>query len=161
MKKIILILFICLLLPGCSSNINSFDTKMVCRLDFNENIDDYIYESTSNIYIDYDKQEYVTKAIYQSISDLANYNDYYLESLDSIINEYKEIEGISGEYYIVDDKLVLEITYEYEKLDLSEFRKFMGDLLDEESILGIVDELPIKLSEFESIELEGYECEVK
>lgn len=161
MKKILFVICICLLLTGCGTSINSFDTKMVCKINFEEDIDDYIYESESIIYVDYDNQEYVTKAIYQSISDLGNYNNYYLKSLDSIIDQYKKIEGISGKYYIVKDKLVLEITYEYDKLDLNEFREFMGDLIDEESLLGSVDELPIKLSEFETIELDGYECEVK
>ena len=166
MKKLIIILLILVLIPGCKSKedeakLNSYDTKMTCKYTYEDELDGDINESDSIIYVDYDEEDNVIAAIYQSISSLDNYNDYLLGSLDAIIHLYNSMSGIKASKYIVGESLVFEIMYEYEKIDLNEFRENLGDLIDEESMFATVKSLPIKLSEFESLELKDYECEVK
>lgn len=161
MKKIVVLLVIVSFLTGCKSKINTYDTKMVCKQKFSEDLDGDVIDSESIIYVDYDDKEYVTKAIYQSISSKDYYNSSLIETLDYVITTYNKMDGISARRYNADDKLIFEITYDYKKISLSEFRGSMGDLIDPESVLGSSDELPIKLSDYKKIELDGYECEEK
>lgn len=159
MKKIVILLIMISFITGCKSKINTYDTKMVCKQKFSEKLDDDILDSESIIYVDYDDQEYVTKAIYQSISSKDYYNSSLIETLDYVIATYNKMDGISARRYNADDKLIFEIAYDYKKTSLEEFKEKMGDLIDPESILGSSTELPIKLSEYKKIELDGYECE--
>ena len=161
MKKALLLLSIIFLLTGCKETINTYDADMICRMNYEAEVDGYTSESESVIYINYDKGKNITKAIYQSIGNLSEYNDYLLNSLDSIVDIYNKLDGINSNKYIVDDKVVMEIEYDYFKIDLAQFREELGDLIDDESILASIDDLPIKLSEFKRHELEGYDCEVK
>lgn len=161
MKKILILLVASLFISGCKSKINTYDTKMICKQIFSEEVDEEVIESQSIIYVDYNDKNYVTKAIYQSISDNSNYDGYVQESLNYLINIYNEMEGISARKYTVDNKFIFEIIYDYDKIDLEDFRSKLGNLIDTTSVLGKATKLPVNLSEYQEYELEGYKCEVK
>lgn len=170
MKKIICLLITIMLLTGCTSNstkeveeetktINTFDSNLVCTKVYDETIEDDELSSTSNIFIYYDEDEYVTKAIYQSISDASYYNNNLLLSVMSIIDMYNELDGVSAQYYIVDDKIVMEFSYDYETIDIDTLKSSIGELLSEDNIFNKVKKIPVKLDKFKSIELIDYDCQ--
>lgn len=160
----VIILILCLSLSiSCGKKddieINKYDTKMVCKQEFNEVIDDEKVKSISNIYIDYDEDDNVVKAIYQSIGKYTSINE--LSMYEEIINLYSDLDGINAKFYTVDDSLVLEIEYNYLDMDLDTIKKKIGNMLEDTSILKQVNDLPVSLDEFKKIELNDYECEVK
>lgn len=160
----IIILILCLTLPiSCGKKddieISKYDTKMVCKQEFSEVIEDEKVKSISNIYLDYDEEENVVKAIYQSIGKYTSVNE--LSMYEEIIKLYNDLDGIKAKFYTVDDSLVLEIEYNYLEMDLDVIKKKIGNMLEDTSILKQVGDLPISLDEFRKIELNDYECEVK
>lgn len=162
MKKIVLLLFI-LILTGCKNKeefeeLNVYEAKEVCDYTSYEEIDGDVYNSKSIVYLNYDEEKFVTSAVYQSISDLTSVTSYTYETYDYIKRLYSTTEGVSVDYYKTKDSLVLEIKYDYMKIDLNEFRNTLGALLDQGSVLGSSDKLPIELDVFKNIELKDYDC---
>lgn len=160
----LMILLLCLVLcVSCAKKdeveIAEYDAKMVCTYEFNEVIDDEKVKSTSNIYLDYNAEEKVTKAIYQSISKYTSVNESNM--YEEIIKLYNSLKGISAKFYTIDDTLILEIDYDYLKIDLEEIDNEIGNILDDTSLFKQVKSLPISLEEFKELELDDYECEVK
>lgn len=160
-NKIIILVFLLLLCVSCGKDkgFNKNDAKMICKQEFREVVDDESITSTSNIYIDYDEDELVTKVIYQSISEFSSANE---ESMyEEIVDMYNSLEGIEAKFYVDKDSLVLEISYDYSKMNLEAINNKIGNMLDDDSILKKVNSLPISLEEFKKKELTNYECEVK
>ncbi len=156
--KYILVLSL-LLMTSCKRQeevkINSYDGNQLCTLQYEEVIDDNLVNSQSNIYVFYNEDKMVEKAIYQSISD----NDYIDDNLyANIINLYNSIKGIKAHKYMVDDKIVFEITYDYLDIDLDEVSEKLGELLEDKTLLRVVDKLPVSYDEFKDIELQEYDC---
>lgn len=163
LNKVIFLVLCLFLFTACSKQDNSeiikYDTKMICKREFNEIIDDEKIKSTSNVYLDYDADELVVKAIYQSISEYTSINE--LTMYEEIVKLYNDLKGINAKFYVADDSLVLEIEYNYLDMDIDNINKKIGNMLEDDNILKQVDSLPISLDEFKKIELNDYECEVK
>lgn len=139
--------------------IKEYDTMMKCNYEFKEVVDDDDITSMSNIYLDYDENKMVEKAIYQSISEYSSSND--VSMYEEIIKIYNSLSGIKADVYVVNDSLVLEIEYNYLEMDLDEIKDKLFNILDDDSLLKKTKELPISLEDFKKIELANYECEVK
>ena len=159
--KIIGISFLVLLSCGCSKKektINDFDSDLVCRSEFREIIEDEEIKSTSKIFLNID-DDLVSKAIYQSISAYNSSSE--LNMYEEIAKLYNSMEGINALYYVVDNSIVLEITYDYEVIDLDQIKLQFGNMLDQEGLFMSVDKIPVSLDTFKNIELANYECEEK
>lgn len=168
MKKVLCLSFLFLLmLSGCSkkndNRLNEYenDADQICRMHIQEENDDVYITSDSNVYLYLDDSSFVEKAIYQSVSSLNDVTSYSYETYEYIKNLYSKIAGIDVDYYETTDSLVLEIEYNYNEIDLKYLRDTLGYLLDNDSLLGSVESLPISVDDFKKIELDGYECEVK
>ncbi len=161
LKKLSVMILMLLSCIACKDNdvhINKYESDMTCTQSFSEVIDDEELKSTSNVFI-YNDDEIVTKAIYQSIGKYTSINE--LNMYEEIIKIYNSISGIEASFYQVDDEIILEITYDYLKVDIDEVEMKIGNMLDDDSLLKKVDKLPITLEEFKSLELTNYECEVR
>ena len=159
-KKGCLLIISLVCLTGCKAKINEFPANMICTKEYTEEVEGMIYESTSKIYLDYDENNLVTKAVFQSISPLSNYNESYILAFENLMNIENEVKGVESNMYKVDEKLVLENTYDYTILDIVDLKKRLGDILDLDGVLTSA-KLPVTLEEYQKLELEDYECEVK
>lgn len=167
MKKLLLLIIICISLTGCKKEsvekkkVNEYEASEVCRLVTRDEIDGDIYISESVVYLDYDVDLFVKSAIYQSISNLSDVSSYTYEAYEYIKELYSDVDGVEVTYYETKDNLVLEIKYNYDIISLESIRDHLGGLLDQNSILANADSLPIKVDAFKDIELNEYDCEVK
>lgn len=160
--KIAILLALVSFISGCKANtgvdVHHYDTMMSCSKKQTEEVDGTSINSLSNIYYDYNADGYVTKAIYQSVGDVQNYNDVILASLDNLIELYNEVDGIVASRYISREKVVFEFIYDYENIDQAKFNLKLGDIIDDDFILKRADMLPFSVEEFVSSELSGYDC---
>lgn len=165
LKKTIILLFTVFILTGCKGEqdkeIHTFAASEVCTKEYSETVDGDTLISKNNVFITYDDKSIVNKAIYQSITPLNTVNSYTYETYDYIKDLYSNIDGVSADYYETSDSIVLEVSYDYNVIDIDSFRLNVGELLDDKGILGSAKSIPVDLSTFKSIELNGYECEVK
>lgn len=165
LKKTIILLFTLFILTGCKDaqdkEIHTFAASEVCTKEYSETVDGDTLISKNNVFITYDNKKLVNKAIYQSITPLSTVNSYTYETYDYIKDLYSNIDGVSADYYETSDSIVLEVSYDYNVIDIDSFRLNVGELLDDKGILGSAKSIPVDLSTFKSIELNDYECEVK
>lgn len=167
LKIMVLCLFTILILSGCGDKkedartLNIYKADQVCKRTLVDEIDGESIASNSNVYLMLDDFNFVKTAIYQSETPLQNTNSYSYETYEYIRNIYSSIEGIEVIYYDTKDSLVLEVRYDYDKIDLATFRDKIGDMIDENSLLGKEKSIPVTLEKFKLIELGGYVCEVK
>lgn len=136
--------------------IPKYDADIICR---SANLDNDVgseLNSRSNIYI-YENNGYIDKMINQVITNDLSYDWFFSELVDL----YNQIEGITATVDIIQDKLVVEITYDYKTLDLKVFRSTVGHLLSEDSVYYNIEDFPISVEEYKKRELKNYECEVK
>ncbi len=164
-RYFLLSLLIVFILTGCSKGednekvINKYDANLVCKKHMEEIHDGEINSSESVIYIYYDESKFVNKAIYQSITNLDDASSYDIQAYDDIKEMYDSIDGCEAHYYKTKNELVLEIKYNYEKLDLNSFKEKLGNILDDTSLFAKVKAIPVKLEVFKNIEVNDYECE--
>lgn len=168
MKKILILGLLVLLLTGCGKTeiedvrtLNNYKADEVCKKQIVEELDEVTVSSDSNVYLMLDEFNFVKTAIYQSVTPLDYVSSYTYETYEYIRNLYSNIDGVKVIYYDIKDSLVLEIRYDYDTIDLTTFRNSVGELLDKDSLLGREKSIPVTLERFKSIELDGYECEVK
>lgn len=134
--------------------IHEYDAMMVCTKHSNK--DDI--SSTSNYYIDYDVDENLTRVIYQEISDEADYSESLIESVKLNVKKHNSVEGIKSTVEVIDDKVVVEIHYDYTIINLNQVKKDLEDVFNNDNILMKSKKLPISLKKFKSTELSEYEC---
>lgn len=165
MKRISILLIILLLVTGCNKkeekekvSIPTYDADIICTSYNNEIIEDEEMSSKNIIYITLNDDN-VVKVINQAINDSSMYNDSDLSLLSSIMDIYKDIDGIDAKFNKYDDSLVTEVTYEYDKIDLKLVKKELSNILDDNNILLNINKLPIKYETFKKYELEGFKCE--
>lgn len=163
--KLLILLIVLVVLTGCKKenkdirSLNNYKADEVCKKHIVEEDDGEEYSSDSIVYLMYDEFNFVSSAIYQSVSNDAN--SYSYELYEQLRRLYSSIEGVNVIYYEIKDGLVLEVRYDYDKIDLNTFRGTLGDLLDKNSLLGKAVTIPVTKEKFKNLELDGYECEVK
>lgn len=130
-----------------------YNADVVCSLSgidtFEDEEDEYSLKSYLTI-----KDNLVIKAILVGVSsDIGN-----ITQTQEIINEYNKIKGISAKVFISKEKLVTEVEYNYEVIDLDEVKRELGYLLIDDSIFLKVKSLPVLLADYQKYELQDYEC---
>ena len=161
-KKVILILpvFIVILVIAFVINkrdsIPTYKSDIVCSYSDVETQDDEEYDSKSIIYI-YKNKDNVRKSINQSI--MSSNSDTGL--LESIISLYNSVEGIDASLKTIGNKIVFEVTYDFDRIDLDLTKEKMGSVLSDDSILMKAKELPLKVDDYLEYLSKNYKCEVK
>lgn len=153
---IILIVSVSVLIYQKSSNIPTYDADIICSYSTKESLDDDEYDSKSVVYI-FKDEDIVKKTINQSIMS-ANSDTRLLES---IISLYDNIEGIDAYVSKIDDSIVFEVIYDYDKIDLELTKENLRSVLDESSILMNISELPINVDKYLDLLSDNYKCEEK
>ena len=153
---IILIVSVSVLIYQKSSDISTYDADIICSYSTKESLDDDEYDSKSVVYI-FKDEDIVKKTINQSIMS-ANSDTRLLES---IISLYDNIEGIDAYVSKIDDSIVFEVIYDYEKIDLDLIKDNLDSVLDESSILMNISELPINVDKYLDLLSDNYKCEEK
>ena len=153
---IILIVSVSVLIYQKCSNIPTYDADIICSYSTKESLDDDKYDSKSIIYI-FKDEDIVKKTINQSIMS-ANSDTRLLES---IISLYDNIEGIDAYVSKIDDSIVFEVIYDYDKIDLELTKENLRSVLDESSILMNISELPINVDKYLDLLSDSYKCEEK
>lgn len=159
--KYIMLITLVLLTISCgkkeeSLNLKEYEANVICTLDYQDEVDGMLINSTNKVFINYDDKMLVNNALYQTTTD-----EYSINMYERLVNIFNEINGISADLYIVDNKLVVEIEYNYDMINIDEVKDKLGILLDEEALLNKVDKLPITYDEFIDLELKEYKCEVQ
>lgn len=132
--------------------IPEYQSDILCSMNGVDKLEDTEYSYTLNVYLTL-KDEFVTKAIYQSIST----NTDYTLNLE-YMNLYNTIDGINGDIQEYGDKMVLTITYNYEVIKLSEIKNKVGNLLSDDSLFKKAKKLPVSYEDFKEYELSGFSC---
>lgn len=153
---IILIVSVSFLIYQKRDNIPTYDADIICSFSTKESLDDDKYDSKSVVYI-FKDNNIVNKTINQSIMS-ANSDTRLLES---IISLYDNIDGIDAYVSKIDDSVVFEVIYDYDKIDLNLIKENLSSVLDETSILMNISELPINVDEYLDLLSDNYKCEVK
>lgn len=136
--------------------LNEYNADIICHNTYFEVIDENEINSTSNVYI-YETDGYIDRIINQSIT-----NDMSSEQfLSELVDLYNQVEGIKATVDLINNELVMEISYDYKVLDLKIFKSKIGNLLSKDSVYFNLDSFPISVEKYKSYELENYECEVK
>lgn len=162
-KKIAIVAFLLLIIGGIVflkqnqkqenvEEIPTYPSDVYCKKSFMEEIEGESFSSELRIYITL-SDDVVKKVIYQTISsdDLTFAGDQYREL-------YNTLKGVSATSSLIGGKSVTTITYEYTQMDAKEIKETLGNLLEEESLLARIKEYPITYEEYQSYELEGFDC---
>ncbi len=130
-----------------------YNADVVCSLSgvdtFEEEIEEYSLKAYLTI-----KDNMVMKAILVGVSsDVGN-----ITQTQEIINDYNKINGINAKVSLSNGKLLTEVEYNYEVIDLDEVKRELGYLLIDDSIFLKVKSLPVSLHDYQKYELQDYEC---
>lgn len=136
--------------------LKKYKSDILCTYNFQDSVDDEVSSSHSNAYITLDKLN-VSRIIYQSILEKSSiYSNVDMQK--ELLTMYDNIDGISYDVYETKNNYVIEITYDYTKLDLNTIKTKLNGILDDASILMTEDKLPITFETLKKHDLKDYEC---
>lgn len=136
--------------------LKEYDSDIVCTLEVEATEDEEAY--TSSVYI-YEDGEYITKAIYQTIT-YTEFTGSYVDMMKEFYDMYKGIDGIETSVVESSNFVVSAVTYDYHKMDSKAVKEALSSILDETSIL-LKDKYSFKIDWYTKDNLSEYSCEVK
>ena len=130
-----------------------YNADVICTLSGVESIEDEEEEYSLKAYLTI-KDNMVMKAILVGVSsDAGN-----LAVTQNLMDDYNRINGINAKSYLSNERLITEVEYNYEVIDLDEVKSELGYLLIDDSIFLQAKSLPVSLREYQKYELQDYEC---